>query len=295
MSDSHVSVVLLSWNDADSLRGCLDSLQGCGYPHLSVLVVDNASSRYDARRLCEGRDLELIVNPENKGVAGGRNVGLARLLDAPRTRFILFLDDDTQVGPEMIERLVRAWNPDEGRAILGPAVYRLDSPGSLWSLGGRWHPGTGRTSRVAAPRRPGSRFEPVDFITGCAFFSHRRVFERVGLFDEAFNPYYGEDVDLCLRAARLGFRSACVTEASVLHRMSHAAGGRLYNAGYAYQKGEKTVMLMRRHANPAHWASFLMFEPVFLAGAAVREGSRGNIGAVSALVKGMLGGLRRAS
>lgn len=286
-----VGVVILSWNDAESLTRCLRSLGESDYPEIRVLVVDNASERYDARDLCAPfPGVEVIVNEVNRGVAGGRNVGLARLLERKEISFIFFLDDDTEQEPDMIRKLVEAWNPEEGRAILGPAIYELQSPETLTSLGGRWNGYTGRSRHVLVPPAGvgrGTEPFPLDFVIGCAFFTHRSVFERIGPFDEDFSPYYAEDIELCLRAREHGLRSVCVPGARVRHRVSHAAGGVRFNPRYAFNKGQKTVLLMKKHAAPLEWVTFLAAQSFFLAGAALREGLRGNIGAVGALIRGM--------
>jgi GT2 family glycosyltransferase len=59
-------------------------------------------------------------------------------------------------------------------------------------------------SGIARPERC-----DVDAVSGCAMLIKRKVFERVGLFDE--NYFFGfEDIDFCLRARTAGFQSAVV-------------------------------------------------------------------------------------
>ncbi len=291
MSTPRVDVIVLSWNDGESVRRCLASIASSDWPDLRVLLVDNASTKYDPRTVVAAHPrTALLVNPANLGVAGGRNAGLRAVLADRAAEFILLLDDDTEQAPDMIRRLVNAWDPAEGRAVLGPSIHERESRETVTSLGGGWNGWTGRTRHMQRGLAAG-RFLPLDFVIGCCFFTHRSVFDSVGLFDEQFNLYYGEDVDFCLSAARRELRSAAVLDAVVYHRVSHAAGGARFNPRYARNKGEKTVRLMRKHGSALQWATFLASQSLFVTGAAVREGARGNIGAVSELVRGMTGEL----
>ncbi|MEE4300805.1 MAG: glycosyltransferase family 2 protein, partial [Pseudomonadales bacterium] len=69
--------------------------------------------------------------------------------------------------------------------------------------------------RVIAIPTP-SEATPVDWVAGCSLLIRREVIERVGMFDEGFFLYY-EETDLCLRAAREGFETWFVPDASVAH------------------------------------------------------------------------------
>jgi GT2 family glycosyltransferase len=62
----------------------------------------------------------------------------------------------------------------------------------------------------------------VDFVSGCAMFIRRDVFEKIGLFDEKL-LMYGEEVDFCWRARLAGYTLGCVTPARMWHKVSLSA------------------------------------------------------------------------
>jgi GT2 family glycosyltransferase len=80
-----IGVVIVSFNTCELLRGCLESLRGCGLP-LRVVVVDNASRDGSAAmvRACFP-EAELLALEENIGFAGGNNLALRLLLERPTT------------------------------------------------------------------------------------------------------------------------------------------------------------------------------------------------------------------
>jgi GT2 family glycosyltransferase len=60
--------------------------------------------------------------------------------------------------------------------------------------------------------------EPYEtgYLTGCALFAPKEIFERVGLFDERFFLYY-EDADFSVRAKKIGYKLLVVPKSVVVH------------------------------------------------------------------------------
>ena len=99
MPDLTVSVIIVSWNVCDLLRGCLASLPA----GVEVIVVDNASRDGSAAMVAaEFPQARLIANAENRGFTAGNNQGLA----AAHGRYIFFLNPDTVLHPGALDTLV---------------------------------------------------------------------------------------------------------------------------------------------------------------------------------------------
>ena len=64
----------------------------------------------------------------------------------------------------------------------------------------------------------------TDYITGCCFFTSWKTIEKLEGFDESYNMY-GEDVDLCLRANKMGINCYFIPEAKLWHHVSASIGG----------------------------------------------------------------------
>jgi len=63
-----------------------------------------------------------------------------------------------------------------------------------------------------------SKWRKIDYISGCAMMIRRRVFEKIGLFDERYFLYF-EDADFCLRAKKAGFRIAVESKSIIVHQL----------------------------------------------------------------------------
>ena len=101
-----VSIITLNYNQAEVTCALLASIQHLTYPTIEVIVVDNHSAQ-DPRPLIEQGDFShtrIIRNDENLGFAGGNNVGIRQAAGD----FLLFLNNDTEVTPDLIERLAGA-------------------------------------------------------------------------------------------------------------------------------------------------------------------------------------------
>ena len=116
----------------------------------------------------------------------------------------------------------------------------------------------------------------------------RRCIETIGDFDEEFFAYY-EEVDLCLRARRHGFRIVCAPRAVSAHD-----GMRGFLAGFtplsAELKARNLLRLMRRWAAPLDWLVLLPTWTLLVAGSVGLYALRGRWDIVRALARGLHAG-----
>ncbi|MCI0453022.1 MAG: glycosyltransferase family 2 protein [Candidatus Latescibacteria bacterium] len=255
-----VVVVVLTWNGRELTMDCLRSLEAVATPNVRVMVVDNASmdGTVAAIRARYGARVEVVENPTNLGYAGGNNAGIRRALD-DGARFILLLNNDTTVAPDFVDELLNAMH-EPMIGIAAPKIYFAEPRDRVWYAGGEislWR-GVARHAGIRQVDR-GQFDHPhdVDYASGCALFARREVFERVGLLDEAYRAYF-EDADLCMRAARAGFRIRYVPGAKVWHRISASTGGQVSRAKVR-RKLESSWRFFRAHARPYHWLTIPLF------------------------------------
>lgn len=296
-SRPRTAVVVLNWNGLAKTRECLASLRTLDYPGLEVILVDNASTDGSVEMVRrEFPEVVLVVNDTNRGVAGGRNVGM-RLAMERGARWMLLLDNDTVVDPGLVRELVALGDADPRVGILGAKIYFEGEGNVLWGIGGgmdlrRCHfdiRGFGEEDRgqydVACE---------VPYVMGCAQMVRRRVIDAVGYMDEGFVTYFAEDTDLCLRAKAAGLKSIVAPRAIVWHKVARgAAGSRTTgNDNFYILKGRNLIYFMRKHASPAQWAFFSGYMTFGAARAFVREARRGNLRGYVKMMKGALRGLR---
>lgn len=217
-SELSVAVVIPSWNSAELLARCLDSLADQG-AELETTVVDNGS-RDGTVELLRERGVDHVSLPENVGFAAAVNLGAART----RAPVVLALNADTVLEPGCVGRLAEALAADDGLGGVQPRILQLEpgqtavdrarlySRGMALSADGRaFEEGAGK----AQDARSAERRETFG-VCGAACLLRRELFQRLGGYDERYFAFY-EDVDLNVRARIAGWRFAYVPEAVVWH------------------------------------------------------------------------------
>jgi GT2 family glycosyltransferase len=217
----HVSIILLNWNQPEFTLDCLKSLEKVDYPAFDVIVVDNGSKDGSPAQIRQAfPDVTLIENPTNLGFAGGNNVGVKRAL-ANGADYLLLLNNDTEVAPNLLRSLVDVGESDPRIGALGPKIYYFDHQNVIWSGGGAvdrfGEPKHLRENQVDTGQP--DRVEDVDYVTGCAFMVKRAVVEKVGALDDRFFIYF-EETEWCSRIKRAGFRIVYAPQARMWHKIS---------------------------------------------------------------------------
>jgi N-acetylglucosaminyl-diphospho-decaprenol L-rhamnosyltransferase len=219
-----VGAVVVNYNAGEHLLECVRSLRADGL--VEVLVADNSSSDGSDRAVAL-TDANVVVLPTggNLGFGAGANRGVA----AMRADYILLLNPDTLVEPGTVKVLADALDRDPRLAVVGPRIENLD--GSLYpsartfpSLGdavghaflGFVNPANPFTRRYRMLDWDHALRRDVDWIAGTCMLLRRAAFESVGGFDEQYFMYV-EDVDLCWRLWRAGWKVAYEPAGRVVH------------------------------------------------------------------------------
>ncbi len=288
-----VYVVTLTWNQkADTLK-CLESLSGMTYPRYRILVVDNGSSDGTLSATAqEFPEAETIANAENLGFGGGFNVGICSALERGAA-FVLIINNDTHVAPDMLDALM-VHSQRENVGMLAPKIYYADEPTRIWSVGGNCHPWTYEMTDKGDDEVDRGQWEEVlerDYLVGCAILMRRSMLETVGMFDEDFYPIYYEDVDLCLRTRRAGYKLLLVPAAKMWHEVSASAGGS-DSPRERYLMARHSIRFFRKYVRGWRW---LVVAP-YRAGSAVKTVARllwrRRYNAATSYLRGLYDGLR---
>lgn len=244
-----VAIVVLNWRKPVETLACLKSLTQLTYSNVEIIVVDNGSGDESVALLRrQYPDMQILETGVNLGYAGGNNVGIRHAL-AQGAEYICVLNNDVLVAPGFLEPLaLAASGPDDVPAVTSPAVCEMGRPDVIWSLGAAivWHNGSvirlhsGENYAAWVDNPP---FE-VDYVPGSAMFVPRKVWEKVGLFDEDYFLYY-EETDWCVRAHRAGFKILAVPGAVIWHEVE--AQGSRTSPAVTYYMTRNALRFLRRN------------------------------------------------
>jgi GT2 family glycosyltransferase len=203
----NVTIVVLNWNRRQETLECLESLTEARCSGATVLVVDNGSQDGSVEAIRDRfPDLQVIALAENRGYAGGNNVGIRAALGAA-AKGVLLLNNDTKVAPDFLGWLVGVLNDHPQAAAVSSAVLRVDSPEVLDVAYLDIYFGHGLVHRRGVNALPGQGFDVLKRIEvgiGCSLLIRSEALERVGFLDESYFAYH-EEVDWCFRARKAGY------------------------------------------------------------------------------------------
>ena len=228
--DIDISIVIPVYNKIEYTYNCLKSIAQVSDTDLSyeVIVVDNASTDATPKLLKKTKNLVAIINKENKGFVEACNIGA----ELARGRHILFLNNDTEVTPRWLDRMMDPFLTDDkvgitGAKLLYPDGSLQEAGNIIWQDASGWNYGRGHT-----PDLPEYSYrKEVDYCSGACLMITKALWEKAGGFDKRYAPAYYEDTDLCFTIRQMGYKVIFQPEAKVIHYEGVSAGTDI-NAGY---------------------------------------------------------------
>ena len=243
----------LGWNRIDCLKDCVKSLLKINYPNYEIIVVDNASTNGSPEEVERNFDsVKLIRNKENLGYAEGNNVGIKYAIEKGAD-YVLLLNDDVVVEPNILRELVEVAESDPEIGIAGPRILCFEEAERLYQQYGRvnyyFNVHHKNLYEISKPTK-------VDVVYGTALFVKKEVIEKVGFLDTNFFLYL-EEADWCRRAKKAGYKIVHVPSARVYHKVFKSFSGRI-NLVVLYYNTRNELLFARKHLNP------LLFFPLWI-------------------------------
>jgi N-acetylglucosaminyl-diphospho-decaprenol L-rhamnosyltransferase len=233
----NVKAVVVTYNSADCIAGCLNSLKSASVQaNLSVTIIDNASADDTLGVICttlnrSDERVEVIRNPENLGYARGNNLAIQSILSEGRNyAAVLILNPDVTLAPGALDRLLAVFHSSTNIGAVSPRLSDSgespDGPVRFKSLWG-W-----------PTRKKFLDYEDVievDRLHGGCLLVKPDLFKEVGVFDESYFLYW-EEIDLCQRARKAGFKLLLCNGVVVAHHGdSRAAQDRPHRVYYMWR------------------------------------------------------------
>ncbi len=244
----HIKILILNWNGKRLLKPCLDSVTAIDYPNYSVTVIDNGSTDNSVNMVKKNYSkVNLFVLEKNYGFAGGYNRCFTQLKDE-YSGFILLLNNDTEVDTNILNSFIQAKEKYGDNNLYGGKIFYQNNPELIWYAGGKANLKYLKVSHRGLRKTDSTEYSKpmqTDYITGCCLFTSMEIIDQLNGFDERFNMY-GEDVDLCLRANKMGINCYFIPEAKLWHHVSASIGGN-WSPQKLIQKFSSLIKLYLNH------------------------------------------------
>ncbi len=216
-----VSVITVNYNQSGVTAEFLTSFGKITYPETEVFVVDNASRADDRAEALKEKFpfIHFIQNRANLGFAAGNNAALPFC----RGKYVLFINNDTEVEKGFLEPLVEVLESDPSIAMVSPKIHYFHTP-DTFQFGGftRIHPITIRNFALGFGEKDRGQFDmtcETGSIFGAAMLVSMEAIRKVGMMAENFFLYY-EEHDWAEHMKKAGYKIYYQGKSLVLHKES---------------------------------------------------------------------------
>lgn len=217
-----VSIVIVSWNAVETVKACLPSVIATDYPNFEILFADNASEDGTVEWIESlYPSVRIVRHPENWAFCRGNNEAVRHA----RGKYIVLLNNDVEVPGNWLTPLVERLESDSEIAAAQPKLLQYHDRTRFEYAGGSG----GYIDRNGFPFTRGRIFFDMEsdagqyddcreifWATGAAVMVRKELYEALGGLDERFVMHM-EEIDLCWRLKRLGYRIVVEPASSVYH------------------------------------------------------------------------------
>lgn len=265
---SELTAVIVNYGTPDFTLRAVSALVADGLSPERIVVVENGSADDSLERLGQGVAAGVILVPleKNVGYARAANIGARRL---PGDSYLFVNNDAFLYQPGSVGAMERALDdPRLGVAVarvlnedltLQPKVVPLSSPsvafvrasGLSRFIPNRWQPAWSTHWDHAHSRE-------IQAASGVAFLVRGELWHALGGFEEG-HLMYADDLDLCWRARRLGWKVWFVADAEFVHIGRGSTTKDWGDRERAERVGRAEAAMIRRHLGRVRGGLTLVF------------------------------------
>ena len=257
-----VSIITLNYNQAEVTCQFLESCRSLTYDNYAIHVCD-MDSKQDLRVYVGRKSFdhtEFHYSDRNLGFAGGNNWGM----QFAKGDYILMLNNDTEVEPDLIQKLLIPFEQDSRTGIVCPVINYYDNKSVIQYAGfAPMNFYTGRTRTIGNKEIDHRQFDGIHETFGAhgaAMMVSRAVIDETGKFPEKFFLYY-EEWDWSTRILNAGYKIYLQGNARVYHKESMSVGKS--NPLKEYYLTRNRILYMRRNSERMKLVIFYLFYSCF--------------------------------
>ena len=229
------TIAILNYNAKDYLETFLPSVSHSSQSEFDILVIDNASDD-DPREMLEEwfPEIAYLRLDKNYGFAEGYNKGLVNI----KSKYVVLLNSDVKVTEGWLDPLITYLEEHNEYGAVMPKILSLEDPSSFEYAGAAG----GFMDELGYPYCRGRIFNEIEkdngqydnatsifWVSGAACVIRTEVFKQLGGFDADYFAHQ-EEIDLCWRMHRAGYKLAVLPESKVYH-----LGGGTLNYGSSFK------------------------------------------------------------
>ncbi len=219
-----VSIITVNYDQPEVTCELIESLLHISYPCIEIIVVDNGSPTKDPSMIKEKYpEIIFIKSEQNLGFAGGNNLGIR----IAKGKYLLLINNDTEVEPGFLEPLVKKLEEDAEVGVVSPKIRYFYHPDIIQYAGFTTiNPFTIRHFSIGFNENDKGQYDRdslTNYAFGAAMMLPIQVVREVGLMADIFFLYY-EELDWIQRIKDAGYKVWYIHNSIVYHKDSISTG-----------------------------------------------------------------------
>lgn len=248
-----VNIVILNFNGLSDTIKCLKSVLKTKYPNFKILVADNGSKINEIKLLKQvihDKKITFLRFSKNYGFSGGNN----RIVKKLKSKYVVLLNNDTEVTPGWLNPLVKTLEIDKKIAVVQPKILWLENKRYFDYAGACG----GYLDKFGYPFTRGRLFDTIEkdenqynkpqdilWASGAAIIIRKKIIDKIGLFDEIFFNYM-EEIDFCFRVIRNGFKIVSQPKSVVYHKVAGSARKKIFKKRF-WEHRNNLLMILKNY------------------------------------------------
>lgn len=214
-----ISIVIPNYNGHKLLEEYLPytfaAIENAGVVY-EVIVIDDASTDASVEYIKDAYpQVKLLINPQNSGFSHTCNQGIK----AAQYELILLLNSDVKLTPDYFEQQFKYFDADDTFGVMGRII---DMEGDHIQDAARLPKFNGlklKTAFFYYTDTPQDKLYTF-YLSGANALIDAAKLKQMGGFYELFSPFYCEDMELSLRAWRMGWKCYYEHQSVCRHQIS---------------------------------------------------------------------------
>ena len=254
-----VSIIITNYNGGQILLDCIESLKKLEYLNFEVVLIDDRSKDASFENAIKNKGKLKLKHSRNKvnlGFAGANNAGLALASGT----YVLLLNNDTTVAPDLLSKLVHRMEADPKIGAAQVKIKMMDSLGFLDNAGS-YLTRTGFLVHWGFGKRDSKEFDTEKIIfsaKGACLMAKREVIDKVGLFDNDFVSYI-EETDFCWRVWLAGYKIYYLPQTYIWHKVGFTFSKQFNPVVVNYNSFKNRILCLYKNLETKNL--FLIFIP----------------------------------
>ena len=175
--ENDITVIFVSFHSEDIIEKSIATINH----NIPITVIEN-SRNFTFKEKLEKKysNIKVIIPDQNLGNGAGINHGIKNV----KTKYVFYLDVDTELFPDTIKNLMNAAKEIKSFSILAPKINNFNYKNDCYLESNK-----------------NMKYSSMRFVTGCALFFEKRLFNEIGFFDENIFLYFEENdfYERCLK------------------------------------------------------------------------------------------------